>query len=259
MLMKKQNILNDIQKLYDEIPEINCQMCGDCCVSPTCTLVEFIFMMNYCIKKYGLEKISYKILQKPEIHRGFEGNLKCPFLDGNGCFAYKGRTGACRLFGNPVLKELGIKDLVDCTKKCTVVDKAKDIAYIQNWLDRLSLLNNKLYPFGQAPYFIRGFNLSCWLDLYFDPLLDMEPFSQIKAILHSSIDMMSLAPVYVVSTGLKEKVDKITLLTVMLDTADAYALRKLIISIRDDYPLTGTYFYEEANAYLRAMDKVLAA
>lgn len=245
------DFLAKIESLYDELPSVECLCCGTCCVSPTCTLTEFVYLINFAVDHLGKEKATELILRPPSIHPNYEGNLHCIFLNDSKCTVHHGRTGACRLFGISELSELKIDDFVECKNKVSTTGNSS-IEFIKDWLRRLSTLNEAVYPFSKEPYFLRGLNLSCWFDLYFDESIMFEPFSNIKNFLHDNLDLTFIRN-YKLCTGIKEKIDKITLFSLMLDSGDSEPLKKLILSIRDEYPLTGTYFYEEANEYLKVL------
>jgi hypothetical protein len=162
------------------------------------------------------------------------------------------RCGACRLFGVPALAALGIQDLTECKKSVTVDDEPSG-PWLQTWLESLTALNATLYPFGEEPYFVRGFSLACWFDLCLDTGISGEPFDRMRDIIREHIDL-SFVINYRPVTGLKEKIDKITLFFCMIGGGNRQALRGLLLSIRNDYPLTGTYFLEEAAIYLKALE-----
>jgi hypothetical protein len=42
----------------------------------------------------------------------------------------------------------------------------------------------------------------------------------------------------------------------MINIADPATVRQLLVSIRDDYPFTGTYFLEEAKTLLESLEKI---
>jgi hypothetical protein len=83
----------------------------------------------------------------------------------------------------------------------------------------------------------------------------MDVFSDIRSVMHSYFDLSRFKSRYLLKTGLKEKIDKISLLSVLLGTNDKSTLQELLVSIRDDYPLTGTYFIKEAQLYLDELAK----
>lgn len=249
------SFINPLQQLYAELPGVHCTGCGTCCVSPTCTLAEFVYLMRYTLEHVSREEFCTTILAEPQIHPHYEGNSRCMFLQNNRCAIHDGRTGACRLFGIPTLKELNIPNLELCVNEITT-DRPFDGALLTHWLERIADLNKSLHDFDTPPYFITGFNLATWLDIYFDDTITADPVEQIRTILHSSIDLDFLKARYVNQTGIKDKIDKITILSVMLDTGNLDELWELLLSIRDDYPLTGTYFFAEAQAFLSKIDTI---
>jgi hypothetical protein len=249
------NVLQEIESLYNQLPEVSCKGCGQCCVSPTCTLAEFIYLMNKSLECVAPEILEKFIYSEPEIHPVHEGNLICSLLAENKCLVHQWRSGACRLFGIPSLENLGIANLVSCFNNIKVIGGQSDKVFIQEWLQSIAQLNEKLYPFGKAPYFMYGFNLECWLDVYFDDFLPVDGFSDIKILMNRYIDLSSYRSRYLLKTGLKEKVDKISLLSLLLGSNDKTSLTEVLISIRDDYPLTGTYFEKEAQTYLEELGK----
>jgi len=247
---------NKLESLYLQLPQVNCICCGGCCVSPTCTLIEFVYLIRTSIETLGSTKIKELVLSRPSLHPDYEGNIHCIFLENRKCSVHTGRTGACRLFGIPSLSQLGVEDLVECKNNITT-NGLSSIEFISEWLENLFTLNCRYYPYGEEPYHIKGLNLSCWFDIFFDETINFEPFMSIKRFLRENLDLGFINGDYKQSTGIKEKIDKISLLSMLLDSGDPQTLKSLLLSIRDDYPLTGTYFYEESNAYLNAIDSII--
>ena len=249
------DLIAELDLLYQELPEVDCKKCGLCCVSPACTLSEFIYLFDYLQKNVTPERIFEYILSPPEIHPDYEGNLRCVFEINNSCTVHKARTGACRLFGIPSLKELKLTNMEECKNKITVNKGNSDIVFIKSWFDRLYLLEKKQYNYAMEPYFIKGFNIQCWLDIYFDESLDFDIFFDIKNIIKNYINLSPYKDSYEPKTGIKEKIDKISILTTLLDSGDREAIYKLLLSIRNDYPATGIYFYDETTAFLKVLEK----
>jgi hypothetical protein len=251
------DLINEIETLYRQLPEVACKGCGQCCVSPTCTLAEFIYLIKKSNERVDPEVLENFIFSDAVSHPEHEGNLVCALLAENKCLAHEWRSGACRLFGIPSLGNFGISDLVSCYNNIDVIGGKADEAFIRQWLEKISALNEKLYPFGKGPYFVFGFNLECWLDIYFDDMLTVDVFSEIRNVMHQYLDLSQYRPRYLLKTGLKEKVDKISLLSLLLGTNDKNTLQEVLVSIRDDYPLTGTYFVKEAQTYLDELGKTI--
>lgn len=249
------DIINELELLYRELPEIGCKQCGQCCVSPTCTLAEFIYLFHFLQKNITPERIKHYILAQAETHPDYEGNLRCVFLENGKCSVHPGRTGACRLFGIPSLKELKLTNMEECKNNATIIKGDGGVTFIKSWLDRLYILEKNLYRSWEAPYFIKGFNIQCWLDIYFDDSLDFDVFIEIKNCMRQYINLSPHKNSYKLKTGLKEKIDKISILAALLDSGDKEAIYKVLLSIRDDYPLTGMYFYDESTAFINVLDK----
>jgi Fe-S-cluster containining protein len=213
-----------------------------------------MYLLNTLILNTSEADLKNLIETTPEIHPDYEGNCRCVFLNDKRCTIHPARTGACRLFGFSSLNELKITEMEFC-KQNIVNDNDPGINFILDWVDQLGLLNNNLYPYNSTPYFVRGFNIPCWLDIYFDDSISSEPFVQIRQMLRKSFNL-SFCKDYTLKTGIKDKIDKISILNILLDSGPLDDLRELLLSIRDDYPLTGTYFYEEAQAYLDEVEKL---
>ncbi|MBD3393621.1 MAG: hypothetical protein GF418_15895 [Chitinivibrionales bacterium] len=247
------DMLRRIEDLYRELPGVACEGCGECCVSPACTLAEFVYLMKGAGEQLPAGIFRERVLSTPEEHPSYENNLKCFFLTGNSCCVHSARTGACRLFGLPALRELGIRDMVYCARGIKATGDNVDAAWIREWLERLVQVDAALYAYGEEPYFVTGFNVHCWLDIYFDESIDAGVFSDLRRLLRDHLDLGFLEGTYVPQTGLKEKVDKISVLSAMQGMADPETITRLLVSIRDDYPRTGTYYVQEALALLAAL------
>ncbi|MDD5674105.1 MAG: hypothetical protein PHC61_08085 [Chitinivibrionales bacterium] len=244
------NLLSSMDNLYGQLPTVTCKSCGTCCVSPTCTLAEFVYLMDFCVKNIPAQTLTDLLRQPARMHATCAGNLVCKFLQNKQCLVHDGRTGACRLFGVPTLSELNIASMEECAHGITVAQGQSDIEFIQDWLDDLFTYNQTLFACFSAPYFIKGLNLECWLDIYFENALDFDVFIDIRKIMHDNVDLHFLAERWKPLTSIKEKIDKIAVFHAMLGAAPVSELQDLLFSIRDDYPLTGTYYFEEAQAYL---------
>ena len=247
------NIIDTIELLYSKLPQVACNGCGKCCVSPTCTLAEFLYFMNKCSNTALPAAMESLLFKTPSLHRVHDGNLNCLLLDNSHCAVHPWRSGACRLFGIPSLDKLDIPDLVPCFNNIQVVSGESSTAFIQQWLQKIVDVNKELYSFGTAPYFVFGFNLECWLDIYFDTTIDADVFGEIREVMSRYFDLSAYSKRYIPRTNLKEKIDKITVLSILLDYGDKNIMRETLLSIINDYPYTGTYFLREANMFLDAL------
>jgi Fe-S-cluster containining protein len=248
------NVIPEIEKLYGMFPAVACKGCGQCCVCPTCMLSEFIYLISYARSSLPADEFARYILAPAVIHPDYDGNLICVFLDNARCPVHGGRTSGCRLFGLSALRDLGIADMVYCRNNIDALPGPADVKQVRTWLEMLVRLESTLYDFAAEPYMVQGFNIHCWLDIYFDATFDdCDVFADIRNIMRKYIDLSEFAARYIPQTGLKEKVDKITILSSMQGRADIPTVKALLNSIRNDYPATGTYYYTEAQRLIDSM------
>jgi Fe-S-cluster containining protein len=238
--------LQQLEIIYSQIPGVPCNACGECCVSPTCTLLEFIFLLGYMLEKKKRADVECLLLRAPSLHEGYEGNLHCLFQDpvSRKCAVHPGRTMACRFFGLPAMDQLKIINLDNC-RKMGLQAPGVNAEQLRTWMARLTDLNQSLAPFYSEPYWIAGFNAECWLAVYFDPLLNDGIFGSMKKILHDNLDLGFLEGRYADRTGLKDKTDKIALLYELIKIGDRGNSLLLAGELRNAYPYTGSYYAEE--------------
>jgi len=241
--------MNPLQRLYGRLPEVPCLGCGDCCVSPTCTVIEFVEAMRYLLENSTQERIAEVLNSPPVLHAAFEGNLRCRFHDlvSKKCRIHPSRTLACRLFGLPAMGRFSIENLENCGKMVFSGGGPANESDIRDWLEELTRLNREVSPFYSEPYWVAGFNIECWLAVYFDPFLDFDAFGELKRFLRKELDLSFLEGCYKETTGLKDKVDRITLLYQLIQAGNRPESLALISELRSRYPMTGTYYYSELN------------
>ena len=248
------DLFADLEALYAELPQVLCEGCGTCCVSPNCTLVEFLYLIFRSREILSADEFSQAILAHSSIHPDYEGNLRCAFLNRQSCAIHNGRAGACRLFGIDALNTMGIGNMVSCSRHITTAGMPVDASFVSTWLARLVGLNRQIYAVDTEPFFLTGLSFECWLDIYFDQSIRHEFFKAIRATMHGYIDIEEFADRYRPKTNLSDKLDKIVAFHDFIDIGDAPTLRDIMLSIRNDYPHTGTYYYPEANRYLQTID-----
>ncbi|MFP4522734.1 MAG: YkgJ family cysteine cluster protein [Fibrobacterota bacterium] len=246
-----------ITELYNELPPVPCRCCGECCVSPNLTIIEFVYLTRHLLKILAKDELRDIFLKKMEPQPLYEGNYKCRFQDPTGkCLAHPGRALACRLHGMPVVEDLKIDGQVRCGKISKSESADIHVDKLRSWLERLTELNREVAPYYQAPYYIAGFIYEAWLDVYFDELLDDEVIGTYKEYLHKNLDLEFFRPYYKEYTGLKSKIQKISMIFILLDSGgEKEQIIKLLKSVRDDYPETSTYFYKEAGELIDLINK----
>lgn len=242
-------VVNEIEVLYDKLPSVNCIGCGECCVSPTCTLVEFIYLMKNLDTCLTRQQKEHFLRAPVEPDKRYDGNIKCALISSNRCSVHLIRTGACRLFGMPAIESMKIPDLVRCKNGTKHHPSHEENAFVKNWLKKLVVLNRRLYPMGEPPYFLTGLSLECWLDILFYRTWKQPFFRNLHDVLTTLTNFVNSGQ-YELRTGIVEKIAVIDEFSDNIDCGDGKKLNDMLLRIRDGFPLTGTWFYEEANVYL---------
>ncbi len=101
---EKNGLIENLNSIYDSLPQTDCQRCGTCCtVPPPAYIVEYLNMFSYLKKNLSdglpdlLERaVRFYFLELADI------NLKCPFLGAERmCLVYPVRSLSCRGYGIP--------------------------------------------------------------------------------------------------------------------------------------------------------------
>ncbi|WP_066635929.1 YkgJ family cysteine cluster protein [Desulfolucanica intricata] len=104
----KNLIFNQLNEAYKEIPDLKCNLCGQCCLdSPRITLLEYLNIYKYIRDEL---KPYWQVIIEKSIQNYFlnlvKTPLKCPFLDDNNkCIIYQVRPFNCRTFGHKTKEE----------------------------------------------------------------------------------------------------------------------------------------------------------
>jgi len=104
-LLKTNNLISNLNKIYEEIPNGKCNGCAKCCVeSVHAFYVEFLNIYEYVQKN----DLYDNVMERVEKHYFNELVAKqaCPFLNvDNTCMIYEVRPYVCRLFGHSTRAE----------------------------------------------------------------------------------------------------------------------------------------------------------
>ncbi|MGL5711480.1 MAG: YkgJ family cysteine cluster protein [Paraclostridium sp.] len=97
----KNNLIDDLNNIYESVPSGDCKGCGNCCMeSVGISLVEFLNIYEYLSKNSELRKICIDKV----IDYYFNEYIKkspCPFKDkDNRCMIYPVRPLNCRIYGH---------------------------------------------------------------------------------------------------------------------------------------------------------------
>lgn len=239
--------LND--SVYRAVPDMGCRGCGQCCVTPHMTLIEFCYSMHFLSDKPDLLSAAISRIVSP--HPDFQDQLTCRFqLTDRRCGIHHWRPLACRLHGHPVLATMNGQYDVRCDKAEPSADLTADDVY--KLLDRVNSINTRFYEHYQPPYWICGLNVETWLSIC---VADMHPlvFRTVKKIISRAIPLENITGLFRQIVPIKEKIDLVD----MLHAADTIGqpARTIILleKIKDGFPETGAYYYFEAKHYLRGM------
>jgi len=244
----------ELEGLYSKIPGVPCTGCGNCCVTPSVTLVEFVYLMRSLIETRPTEEITELLSRKMDPHPKFAGNHKCRFLSPIGkCTVHPSRPLPCRLHGLPVLEELKLEGMVTYTEMDTTQCPTVAFDTLKSWLNEITDLNQEIYPINE-PYWLTGLNIESWLAVYFDDSIDGGIFVPIKKFMIENFDFGFAKSSYRDRTHLKEKLDKIEILYQLQGVADPETVKKLLNSLISDYPRAGTFFIAEAKNILGFLD-----
>lgn len=235
--------------LYQSLPGMSCLPgCTACCVSPTMTLLEFIYLFKSQQKKLVTDDFRYmQGLESLIPHKRFEGHYKCPFQATNGfCSVHPTRPMACRLHGLPVLDDLEIADL----ENCRIMDRdflpKVEVKEAKNWLSHLLAMNRALFPeYGEGLAQIIGLQWPCWMDIVFGPEMTDQSLLPLRkaarGVLEINQDLLAVA-----TTQIVEKVAYIGLLEMMLSMGDAHTALEMLNDLPKRFVGTGSYWENEA-------------
>lgn len=103
---KKNNLIKELNKIYEGVPSGDCKGCGECCMESVGTnLIEFLNIYDYLTKNEELRKICMSKV----IDYYFTEYIKkspCPFKDNeNRCLIYPVRPLNCRIYGHWTKKD----------------------------------------------------------------------------------------------------------------------------------------------------------
>lgn len=249
--MNTQNsIFKELHDKYSTLPGLQCGQCwGECCVSPTMTAIEFVYMMLGA--QETMDKTTLlKFIQEPiKEHLFYAGNAHCRFQDMvNGrCQNYETRAMACRLHGHEALRAYQTDDLEFCDKKPDH-NKTLSVEGLDRRLETIRDYNDSLeIPYAE-PWYFCSLNLESWLDFYYTPsLCEGRPvLAQIQRTIHSMLSL-PLINQKVQLTTLTAQLKTIEHLYRAISEGDGALVLDLLNDILEGFPSTGSYYLDEAN------------
>lgn len=245
------------REIYHAVPEVACQACGACCVSPHVTLVEFCYLMQEVLDR-PLEFRSWFFSRVLDPHPQAVGSLLCRFqLPDGRCSSYFRRPLACRLHGHAVMEEVGLSSEASCPVSSERLI-CLSLETVYRLLDGLSSLNQRFYLHYLQPYWLSGLNIECWLTILFHDW-PQAYFMSLKSLLARQFGpgLLRLAPLYRQPVRLAEKLSLIEIFQEELRQGRTANLFHFLEKIREDFPETGAYYYYEAEMYRRYLSDLL--
>jgi len=238
------------EEIYDSVHDIPCEACGQCCVSPHMTLIEFCYLMvPLCRQPDLLQQVLSRIVPA---HPEYHGNMLCRFqTPDNKCSVYNRRALVCRLHGHPVLRKMGFQYQVHCagSEHCTSPLTPDDVYSL---MDRLTELNKGYYSYYSPPYWVSGMNIETWLTVLFGKF-EQHIFKLLKKIMLKEFDIQDMAGFFTQHVRLAEKLDLIDTFQAELPNGRLETLLPLLRCIQNDFPETGAYYYFEAEMYEKSL------
>lgn len=253
MFKSAYQVLNN--EIYAHIPQVGCQACGECCVTPHVTLIEFSYMMDFLLD--NPDHLLETLLKVVPYHPDYPGYFKCRFqTQDNFCSIYPHRPLACRMHGQPILEKMGMHYHVYCNKiKSVERDLTQEEVYA--FLDKTNDLNKGYYPYYTSPYWVSGLNIETWLTILFTDL-DRSFFNLLKKILDNNLHLSQLSAYFSQHVHLEQKLSLIEKFQIDFSAGRFADLSVLLDKIQNDFPDTGAYYYFEADLYRNAVLKQMA-
>ena len=247
--MKKLNMFEELTKAFNDLPSLDCGTCwGDCCVSPTMTAPEFVYMMQEAQRLYSNEELI-EFIKEPFIeHKIFAGNQHCRFQDmkTGRCQIYLGRAAACRLHGHKILKDFGDENLEMCPRN-PGNQEALTKEHFQSFINVINKLNNDFKIYYKEPYFFYSLNLDSWIDFYLNPEIASErPALEIDSTFLSENLTFKVEQKHSQLTTLSGKLNTIEQMFYAIHDKDYDLALIKSESLLYDFPSVGSYYLVEA-------------
>ena len=98
---------NRLENVYSEIPDVQCNLCGECCYTVPVFFSEYIFMVDYIYTRIPNSLRQQLMYLGQNYHARWDDatkNFRCSFFsEANGlCLIYPARPYICRLYGHQV-------------------------------------------------------------------------------------------------------------------------------------------------------------
>ncbi len=250
ILFSAYRVLRD--EVYRKIPEISCQACGQCCVSPHMTMIEFCYMVTFLRDKP--DYLTYIISRMVPNHSYYPNLLTCRFqTPDNLCSIYPNRPLACRLHGHPVMSNVNEQYRIYC-QKARPIDRQVSMDEVHCMLDRIAELNQGYYSYYTPPYWISGLNTESWLTVLFTEI-PKHVFRLLRKIMSRELDIQHIPTMFNQPVHLQDKLVLIDRFQSEFSCGNYQVLGALLEEIQHHFPETGAYYFFEAEMYRMALEE----
>jgi Fe-S-cluster containining protein len=223
------------------------------------TLLEFAWLLNNMLEKWEKGEIIAFVAEEPAPEPRYEGNHVCRIQSEKSlCGLHEFRPMICRLEGLPILNNMGVRDYIICPY---ILDEQMktDVkpVEIDEWVTETFKLSSEFYPVYEEPYWLSALNIECWFSVVLDRKISQPSVLKLRDIIRESFDLDFLTEHYNDITQLSRKLDLID--SFFLEAETIKNPRKAISILKDiqnKFPITGSYYYDEADQYLKLMRKI---
>jgi hypothetical protein len=228
--------IEKLQELCGAAPALNATGLR-CAAAPHLTFLEYLTLFDNLQKNLTASDLQELVALPPRpidpVH------LACPLLNSGLCLARGGQGVFCHLG----------EDLANCIGYTPL--------QIEKILTDLMTLAAPLHENLVEPYYLNLLNFHCWIAVMLDQNITQPLFADLRERMASYFDTAPLTPHYQNHTKLKEKLDLIDLFFLLNAEQRAPEALSCIQKIQSDFPLTGAYYGEQADAYLKFMEEIV--
>lgn len=247
----------DLEAIYQAVPPVACDACGQCCVTPHITVVEFAYLLDRALRENRQDEMVAWLAAPLASKVGESGNFVCK-VQGNDqrCTLHDARALSCRVEGHPALEKMSGRAEAVCANLAKTGD-AVSPEQIDGWIQSVFELSAPYHEVSAEPWFLNAANLDCWWAIALDPAITQPFFLEIREQLRKQFDLEPFAQHYTDQTGLAQKLSLIETFFTESSNNRAEKALKAIRRVIHDFPRTGSYYQYEGKQYFQFVKNVL--
>ncbi len=258
MSEKMQKVQEALAEIYKQAPEVPCNRCSRCCISPHMSYIELIALLRKMVEVFSEDELRLLVSAEPIVSEFHLNNIICPLLRDSECSCYEVRPLSCRLEGIDILDQLTARERICSYQQGAVTEEDFGGEEIEAILDAANKLNMPYCGLLDEPYFFDSVNLHCWFAIMFDPDITQEYFLKLRELIFAEVDLRYLGSSYVNHTRFNEKLDLIDKFFELNNEKKAQEALECIQKVNTEFPYTGAYYYPQANVYINFMRDLIA-